>query len=115
LSTRLKSELWVQALLRRNEVEGRFGAVVQKGASEAGTVFIAVNHLNGEFTLLGPPPGSAINERGERVFMREAAARLDWHGVKDRIARKQRADSDLWLVEVEDRDGLAGLSIVGER
>jgi hypothetical protein len=37
----LKTAIWVQAFLRRCNAEGLYGAVVKKGADEAGALFIA--------------------------------------------------------------------------
>ena len=40
---RLKTEIWVQAYLRRWFAQGGFGAVLSKGAAEAGAVYVVVN------------------------------------------------------------------------
>jgi hypothetical protein len=106
---RLKTEIWVQAFLRGNAAQGRFGAVIHKGAEEAGALYVVVSHLNGEHDLMGPPPGSAIDDRGERRFVNVLGRKASWPEIAERMARFKRNDPDLWLVEVEDRDGLAGL------
>jgi hypothetical protein len=105
----LKSNFWIQATLRRCQAQGNYGAVIHKGADEAGTVFVVINHLNGEYTLLSPPPGPAHDEQGERRFVVEPGLGRSWNDVAGYIARKRKFDSDLWLVEIEDRSGLAGL------
>ncbi len=111
MSTRLKSELWVQALLRRCSVEGKFGAVLHKGNAEAGAVMIVINHLNGTHTLLGPPPGPAYDDEGQRRFEKRTANSETWPNLIPLIERARRFDEDLWVVEIEDRDGLAGLNV----
>ncbi|MGL4592631.1 MAG: DUF1491 family protein, partial [Aestuariivirga sp.] len=39
---RLKTAIWVSGLLRRCQAQGLFGAVIRKGAEEAGAVFVIV-------------------------------------------------------------------------
>jgi hypothetical protein len=107
---RLKSAIWVSAFLRRCGVEGMFGAVIRKGAEEAGAVYVIVNHLDGTCHLFGPAPGPAYDEHGDR---RWSADLTPPQGTADAMAlleRRRRADPDLWIVEVEDRRGTAGLS-----
>lgn len=109
---RLKSELWVQAFLRQNEIEGRFGAVVKRGAAEAGAIFVIVNHLDGSHHLFGPPPGSSIDEMGNRLWMVELSPPATAVDVDALLAKRRRFDTDIWIVEVEDRSGTAGLVAV---
>lgn len=109
---RLKSALWVQAFLRRGEIEGRYGAVLRRGAEEAGSVFVVINHLDGTHHLLGPPPGASINAEGDRLWVAELAPPADAMAVNDFIVRRVRFDPDIWVVEVEDRIGTANLALV---
>jgi hypothetical protein len=109
LSTpRLKSRIWVEAFLRGCQSQGKFGAVLHAGHDDAGAVFVVINHLDGTHTLLGPPPGSAYDDEGNRRFETLARA-LAWPDVNARLHGLRQIDSDLWAVEVEDRTGLAGL------
>lgn len=91
-------------------VEGLYGAVIRKGAEEAGAVHVIVNHLDGTCHLLGPAPGEAYDALGERRFIIEVAPPGTPADAMALLARRQRFDPDLWIVEVEDRAGLAGLS-----
>ena len=52
---RLKSAIYVQALIRRCEVAGAAAYLVRRGAEEAGAVFIKINRLDGTCTVLSPP------------------------------------------------------------
>ncbi|MGY9106322.1 MAG: DUF1491 family protein, partial [Alphaproteobacteria bacterium] len=49
---RLKSKIYVQALIRRAEVQGAAAFVVRSGAVEAGAVFIKINRLDGHCDVL---------------------------------------------------------------
>ncbi len=106
---RLKSGIWVAAYLRRCGIEGAFAAVRRRGAEEAGAVFIKVNRLDGSAVLYGPAPQAVFDgaKPAERMFTvilgREApAAEAD---IEARLLREIRYDTDIWILEVEDRGG----------
>lgn len=107
----LKSRFWVEALLRRSQGEGKYGAVVKTGVDEAGAVYVAINHLDGTYDLLEPPPGSSYDEDGERIFAKTFEKPVPWAALQLLFDRRRKSDSDLWLVEIEDRSGLAGLQV----
>lgn len=107
---RLKTEIWVSALLRRCMAQGLYGAVLHKGAAEAGAVCIAINHLDGSYDFLIPPPGPAYDETGDRRFEKAFASPVPWVDIAPMIEKFRRRDSDMWVVEVEDKQGLAGLT-----
>lgn len=106
---RLKSEIWVSAFLRRCQTQGIYGAVVRKGALEAGAIYVIVDHRDGTLHLFGPAPGPAYDETGERRWIEEIAFPVPSDAVAKLLARRQAADPDIWIVEVEDRHGTAGL------
>lgn len=100
---RLRSDLWVAALIRRAYSADASAAIVHHGSQEAGAIFVAVDRLDGTADLWGPAPQADLGEGdGDRRFER-LSARVARADVLDRIARERRFDSDLWLVEVEDR------------
>jgi hypothetical protein len=109
---RLKSAIWVSGLLRRCQAQGLFGAVIRKGAEEAGAVFVIVNHLDGSFHLLGPAPGPSIDEAGDRRWILEAVPPAGQAEIDAILDKRRRVDSDIWVVEIEDRTGLAGLEVI---
>lgn len=104
---RLKSNIWVAAYLRRCQVNGAFGAVRRRGAEEAGAVFVKVALLDGNAMLFTPAPQTAYdNSRPvERVFTPLSAAPVPEAQVEERLAKEIRFDPDVWIVEIEDREG----------
>ena len=108
---RLKSEIWVAALLRRCAAQGLFGAVINRGAEEAGAIYVYINHLDGTYDLLGPPPGSSHDGDGQRQFVKEFPEPVDWTIASTHVAKQRKFDPDIWAVEIEDRKGLAGIEI----
>ncbi len=109
MSTRLKTEIWVQAFLRRCQGEGKFGAVLHRGHADAGALMVVINHLDGTHSLLGPPPGPAYDDEGNRLFEKRSNAPLAWSDVNEKIQRARSFDHDLWVIEIEDKSGFAGL------
>lgn len=100
---RLKSDIFVAALIRRVFATGDFAAVEKRGAEEAGAIFIRQRFRDGSETLFGPAPQvfsdgeeSDAGRRFEVRLRRQAAAE-----VAAVIEKESRFDSDLWLVEIE--------------
>ena len=103
---RVTSSLWVSALIRRAEAAGAFAMVLHRGAAEAGAIFIVVNNLNDQIALYGPAPQTdySLDGPSERQFecVLDAASDDD---VKQKIARERSFDPDIWVIEIEDRQG----------
>lgn len=106
---RLKSSIWVSAFLRRALAQGLYGALVRKGAEEAGAVYVIIDHLDGTGHLFGPSPGSSHDDEGERRWIIETAPPATPKDAMALLERRLRSDPDIWIVEVEDRTGTAGL------
>jgi hypothetical protein len=104
---RLKSAIWVAAYLRRCQGEGIFGAVRRRGAEEAGAVFVKVATLDGNAMLYAPAPQTAYDDSRpiERIFAATSPGPVPEAAVEERLAREIRFDSDVWIVETEDRAG----------
>ncbi len=103
---RLRTEFWVKAYIRRCAVEGASAVVVRHGDDDAGAIFIKVDRLDGSCLLFGPAPARLDGAESDRRWN----ACLDPTGVDGAAAdayleREARFDSDLWVVEVEDRRG----------
>ncbi|MXQ14488.1 DUF1491 family protein [Microvirga makkahensis] len=110
---RLRSDFWVSAYLRRCGVEGVDAALRKRGSAEAGAIFVKVDHLDGTASLYGPAPQLFVEDSGERLFspILQGVTPLD---VEERMVREMRFDSDLWLVEVDDRQGRHFLDLAPE-
>jgi hypothetical protein len=116
--SRLKSEIWVKAYLRRTAGAGAPGVVVHRGDTDAGTIFIKVARLDGTADLYGPAPAGLSSDDGERRWTLIAGPAAPESKVDEVIERERRMDSDCWIVEIEERAGqsfldgwLAGSSV----
>jgi len=107
---RLRSDIWVAAYLRLRNADGAFAALRRRGAAEAGAIMVKLDRLDGRVALFGPappslaapPPAAGV----DRLFARMHEAEwIDPADAEARLARQARYDPDLWIVEVEDRNG----------
>lgn len=104
---RIKSNIWVAAYIRRCQTENIFGVVRRRGAEEAGAIFIKLALLDGNALLFTPAPQTAYDESRptDRVFLPTTPAPVTEQVIEDRLAKEIRFDSDIWIVEIEDRAG----------
>ncbi|SDT98581.1 DUF1491 family protein [Stappia sp. ES.058] len=103
---RLTSDFFVSALVRRCFSENAYASIVSKGALEAGAIYIVVDRRDGCFDLYGPAPQSAFEGAtpGSRLF-EVLLTFADKDDVDRRLASERRMDPDVWIVEIEDREG----------
>jgi hypothetical protein len=112
---RLKTALWVAAYIRRCQIEGAHAVVSRRGAEEAGAVFVRICRLNGTSDLYGPAPQSVLDDKSaaDRSFTASFAEQpVPDVTVDSYIQREVKFDSDIWVVEVEERNGRNFLDIV---
>lgn len=103
MTPRLKAGLFVRALIRRVEVAGASAYVARKGSEEAGAIFIQISRLDGTCTVLN----QARSGEGELVWARPLGETADDAKAAQYFERQIKFDPDLWIVEIEDRDGRA--------
>jgi hypothetical protein len=112
---RLRSDFWVAALRRRAEAAGAFVSIARRGAEEAGAIFVRVDRRDGRFDLYGPAPQSFFDEESvrDRLFTRivhEATEDI----TRKRMDQETSFDPDLWIVDIEDREGRAFLELAAD-
>jgi hypothetical protein len=107
----LSTDIWVGALIRRAEIGGAFAVVARKGDARAGTVLVkALNRTDGTARLYT----EATRMDGEAVWM-QAGQSTEEPDLDRYIERAVRIDPDIWVVEIEDRDGRHFLTEAVER
>ena len=102
MSDRLATDFWLKAHIKRWNDRGIPMLVRYKGEAQAGAVMVVINQgpdgctiLSQTRTLDGDPAWLRVS--GD-VPIPEAEA-------EETIARARRRDPDLWVVEIEDRQG----------
>lgn len=104
---RLKSAIFVAAIIRTANGAGAFAAVRRKGAEEAGAVFVTVSTLDGKAALYGPAPQTDFDESfpADRRFRALVPPGSPEAEGSARMEKELRFDPDLWWIEIEDRQG----------
>jgi len=102
---RLKSDIRVSAHIRRAQGEGAFATVARRGDPDAGAVAVKIY----------------LGSRTARLFIqsRDLDGRAIWREPFEEIASEEQIDRwlekeaeidpDLWVIEIEDREGRAFL------
>ena len=99
---RVTSDLWVSALLRRVFSAGGFAAVVKRGATEAGAVFVLARGRLGEVALFGPAPQTSYDSaKPDDRFFTQLGTGEDATVLDVRLEREKKFDPDIWVVEIE--------------
>lgn len=103
---RLKSEIWVKAYLRRCSLEGASAVVVRHGDDDAGAIFIKVNRLDGTARVFGPAPAGLDHAASDRLWTERLGGGDRPDAAADAfLSREAEFDPDLWVIEIEDRQG----------
>ena len=103
---RLKSEIWVQAYLRICAANGIAGVLVRRGDADAGAIFVRVLRLDGRSDLYRPAAAGLDETNAERRFTPcFPNGPVNDANVEAYLLREAGYDSDLWIVEIEDRAG----------
>lgn len=99
---RLKTEIWVKACVRRASVENIALAVVKRGDPDGGAVLVKLNrHAEGCVVY-----AETRTANGARAWHKGTGAAPVPEAEADAyIARNRRIDPDLWVIEIEDRQG----------
>ena len=103
INPRLKAGIFVRALIRRAEVAGASAFIVRKGNEEAGAIIIWVARLDGTMLVLN----QARMGDGALVWARPLGAAVPDAKASEWCDRQVKFDPDLWIVEIEDRQGRA--------
>lgn len=108
---RLRSDIWVSAFLRRSAAEGAVATLRRRGAAEAGAIFILIDRLDQTCALYGPAPQTEVSATDATQGVERRWSRLHKPDLitpaeaEARLAKEAAFDSDLWIVEAEDRRG----------
>jgi hypothetical protein len=102
MDDRIPTHLWVGAHLRRLSAEAVPAVVARKGERMGGLVLLKLNMLEAGCRVLTQTRDLDGNLAWLPALGGEAVSESD---ADDYIERAVSRDPDLWVVEVEDRDG----------
>lgn len=99
---RLKSRLSVMAAIRLCQGRGLFATVARKGDEDAGAILVKQNLMGGGFKVLT----QVRSVEGKLGWMAGTGEEPVEETAADAyIARQIDRDWDVWVVEIEDREG----------
>jgi hypothetical protein len=110
---RLKSHIWVSAYLRRLNSSFTPAALIRRGDSDAGAIYIKVAHLDGTCQVFAPlsahmaegMPDEAIVLDEGRAWQPVYSHHAQEADADEYLARQARSDPDIWILEVELPEG----------
>jgi hypothetical protein len=108
MEARLKSGIWVKALLRRCDLAAVGVAVVARGDADAGAILLKLHGRDGGCTVLTQtrrPDGTLVWLRATGP---EPVGEVDADAY---VARQRSRDPDLWVVEIDTQTADALLDV----
>jgi hypothetical protein len=102
MEPRLKTKVQVMAAVRLCAMHAIPITVARRGDEDAGTILVKLNQLERGITVLA----QTRTALGDLAWLRATgAAPVDEATADAYIARQVKRDPDLWVVEIEDREG----------
>jgi hypothetical protein len=97
---RLTAEIWVSAYLTRLRLVEIPAFVVKRGDNTAGAVLVKLNTLDGKACCFQRSFDSMTGDRKWVVLVEGDEALVD-----QSVTKQRGFDPDLWVIEVEDKQG----------
>lgn len=98
--SRLTTEIWVAAYLTRLRLATVPAFIVQKGDGTAGAVLVKVNTLDGKACCYQRSFDLLSGDRRWVVLIEDDEPQVD-----ESIDKQKGFDPDIWVIEIETRDG----------
>lgn len=99
---RLKTELWFQAQLRLCDLKGVSMMVLRRGDRDAGAVVLKRLGRDGALALFAQTRRMDGAPAWRRIALPAPAGEAEADAY---LAREVKRDPDLWIIEIDDRDG----------
>lgn len=110
--SRIRSDIWCAAFVRRSNDQGDFAVVARKGDPIAGQVWIEFDHLNNRSTLLAPAPAMSLDAGDADIAFVIALDQVAQDQVQQRMQQEANFDPDFWHIVIEAREITTDLKIL---
>ncbi|MCW5731294.1 MAG: DUF1491 family protein [Alphaproteobacteria bacterium] len=97
---RLRTGIWVQALIWRCGQQGVAATVARRGDPDAGAVLLKINRRGASFAVLT----QARARDGALGWTACITGGTDEASADAYLARQVQRDPDLWIIEIEDAE-----------
>lgn len=102
MEPRLKTKIQVMAAVRLCDMQAVPITIARRGDDDAGTILLKLNQREKGFMVLAQTRTGG----GDLAWLRATGAEpVDEATADAYIARQVQRDPDLWVVEIEDREG----------
>jgi hypothetical protein len=112
---RVTSAIFVAALIKQAQMEGKFASLMRKGFESSGAIYVSVIARDGTLALYGPASQADYGdqETGRRFEKLEPSTQNELQSYMQGILR---FDSDIWHLEIEADDLLppTGVDLIDE-
>ena len=102
MQARVKAELWVKAHIRKCNAEAIPVTVVRRGDDHAGALIIKVNQLGPGCAVLVPTNTLDGGQKWRWALGKNLVPEAEADAY---IEKQLKIDSDIWVLEIEDRKG----------
>lgn len=99
LSERIKPAIWIQAQVRRCDIEAISAVVTRRGDGDAGTILVKILRADGATVY------AQATDREGRAGWVKGAGPVAESEADAYVARQAKRDPDLWVIEIEDPGG----------
>lgn len=100
MNPRLTTDFWVSAYRKRLSLIDVPVFILAKGDATAGAILVKLNTLDGQATLFQRQFDLETGQRKWDILTKGEEAEVDRS-----ITAQKSFDSDLWVIEIEDRQG----------
>ena len=92
--------------MRRCFSAGLTAVVVNKGAAEAGAVYVQVTISSQSVRVFAPAPGPTYNEQGGRNWSQPLGSTpVTSVEAENYFSRQRSFDPDIWIIDIDDQQG----------
>lgn len=99
---RVKASIWVSAQVRMCGLMALPVVVRRRGDADAGSILIRIDRMDGHSVLLS----QSRDSDGRPAWLQTSGETPIPDGdVETYIERRVRTDPDIWIIEIEDKDG----------
>ena len=99
MTPRLTSEFWVKAYLARLRLMNIPAFLTARGDASAGAVLVKINTLDGNAQAFQ----RSYDPDGNRIWVPLSTG--PDREVEEALSRQRQSDPDIWIIEVEDKQG----------